>query len=293
MAKTITLTKTTAKNQVTRLETAKSLNTSSIVAPATNEIANKISTADIREAATALETSKIQARLGKGNGLTDKPGSGGSTGGLVKEITTPGFDKGKAGKGNVSEGEGILGLSDSEKELWSDIAADYAMTGGVIAAIPTPVTQGAGLGTLILAAGAHFLSKYGEPVPDEITGSNPGVTITGKGVGFDPITGQGPTKNEKLGQFTGDETKASGVILTQEEARNFQTAISQAQGNFLKNPNPMGDSSETTVIDERSMQRVDLILAGGGAAGPTGNNFQQFAVAQNMQFTIATDALFA
>ncbi|MFM7677039.1 MAG: hypothetical protein ACKO5F_15990 [Synechococcus sp.] len=166
-----------------------------------------------------------------------------------------------------------------------------AVIGGVVAGVASspvvvPLAAGVAIGSAVVAAAATVLEKRGTPVPDDITGTTSGVIITGKGVEFDPRTGQGPTVTEKLGQFTGDETTPSGVILTQEEARNLQEAINQAQGLSLKDPNPMSEPSETTVIDERSLQRVDLLLAGGGAGGPIESSFQQFVAAQDIQFTI-------
>ncbi|MFY8148688.1 MAG: hypothetical protein ACOVNL_05650 [Prochlorococcaceae cyanobacterium] len=310
-----TSTKTSKRSSKTKFRNTsslprKELDATSVVAPPASEITKNISDASLRDAADVIKGANVEAQFGNGNDLNQQTGTGGSTGGLIASITTPGFDEGRVNGGNASAdpkdgGLNIFGFSEKEKEAYGAVGIVFGAVGGVAAGVATagaavaasPVIIGAAAGVTIgaaLVAGAGLLlEKVGTPVPDDITGTTPGVTITGKGIEFDPITGQGPTATEKLGQFTGDETTASGVILTQEEARNFQEAINQAQGTFLKDLNPMGESSSTTVIDERSLERVDLILAGGGVAGPTGNSFQQLAVAQDIQFTIATEALVA
>lgn len=302
---TVAQSRKTAKIQGGRVEAAKSINSASIVAPSLKTITDNTSTVGIREAAKVLDSGRIRSRLGKDNGLTGQPANGGSTGNLLKEITTPGFDHGGASGDHLAEnprnqpGDGIANLTPAQKDLMGAlevVAGGIAGLAMIVAATgAAPVLAPAlAIGATVSAVGFGVMEKVGTPNPEDITGGTPGVTITGKGVGFDPITGLGPSKNEKLGLFTGDETGGSGVILTREEARNFKTALSGAQGSFHKNPSPLDESSNFAVLDDRTGQRIEMILAGGGAAGPIVSSSLGISGAQNLQhLAIAVDAILA
>jgi len=265
----------------------------------------------IREAASAVNVGKIKPAFSpseSGQSL----GSGGSTGGLLESIKTPGFDEGRVGGGNVSAdpkdapGTGWFSFSQNDKDTMgaftavngagSIIAGVIAgsatiLAGSAVAPAVVAVAAGATIGFAINAGVAAVLQLKGTPVPDAITGTFSGVTVGKNGVSFDPLTGMGPAKIQTLGQFTGDQTGWSGVLMTQAEVRGLIESFSKASGSYQKNPNPMSEPVGSVAADGSDIR----FMVGGGAAGPImegGNWLAGVSSASQFQF-VAVDALLA
>jgi hypothetical protein len=262
----------------------------------------------IREAASAVNAGRIQPAFGSSKSGQDL-GSGGSTGGLLESIKTPGFDEGRYSGSNVSAdpkdapGTGWYSYSQNQKDTegaWSAGATAGAVVSGAIGAVAglasAPVVAaaaaGATIGFAIFAGYTAVLEKKGTPVPDAITGTFSGFTLGSNGVSFDPLTGMGPAKIQTLGQFTGDQTGWSGVLMTQADVRGLIESFSKASGSYQKNPNPMSEEPVgSPVIDDRNLK----FMAGGGAAGPImGGGDWLAGVTSASQFQlVAADALLA
>jgi hypothetical protein len=265
----------------------------------------------IREAASAVNVGKIESSFGSSRPSKDL-GSGGSTGGLLESIKTPGFDEGRVGGGNVSAdpkdapGTGRFSLSQNEKDsigVLNAVSAGGLAIAGIVgatagtfvgaAAAPAVVAGAAivGIGFVVTGTIGTVLQLKGTPVPDAITGTFSGVTVGKNGVSFDPLTGMGPAKIQTLGQFTGDQTGWSGVLMTQAEVRGLIESFSKASGSYEKNPNPMSEPVGSVVADGRDIR----FMVGGGAAGPImggGNWLAGVSSASQFQL-VATDALLA
>jgi len=261
----------------------------------------------IREAASAVNAGRIQPAFGSSKSGQDL-GSGGSTGGLLESIKNPGFDEGRYSGGNVSAdpkdapGTGWYSYSQNQKDTegaWSAGATAGAVVSGAIGVVAglasAPVVAAAAAGATaafaIFAGYTAVLEKKGTPVPDAITGTFSGVTVGKNGVSFDPLTGMGPAKIQTLGQFTGDQTGWSGVLMTQAEVRGLIESFSKASGSYQKNPNPMSEPVGSVAADGSDIR----FMVGGGAAGPImggGNWLAGVSSASQFQL-VATDALLA
>jgi hypothetical protein len=265
----------------------------------------------IREAASAVNVGKIESSFGSSRPSQDL-GTGGSTGGLVESIMKPGFDEGRVGGGNVSAdpkdapGTGWFSYSQNQKDGMGVItivsgagatiagivgAAAGTVASAAVAPIIVGAAAGAGIGFVIVGATSAILDRKGTPVPDAITGTFSGVTVGKNGVSFDPLTGMGPAKIQTLGQFTGDETGWSGVLMTQAEVRSVTESLSKANGSYQKNPNPMSEPVGSVGADGRDIR----FMVGGGTAGPImggGNWLAGVSSASQFQL-VATDALLA
>jgi len=298
---------TTAANTAitSKTITANTLNsvTPSVQAQVKSSITENLSS--IREAATVLSATKIKPTLGSSLPSQD-PGKGGSTGGVLESIKSPGLDKSRIGGGNVSAdpkdepGSGWLNMSQNDKDTAGAISVVAGATAGIIGILAAGTTApvwvpALAVGLTASAATAAVLEKKGTPVPDAIIGTFSGITVSRNGVSFDPLTGMGPSKLQTLGQFTGDQTKGSGVFLTWQEVRNLSEALSKANGNHEKTPNPITDSDKSGVIDNRNMQAIQLMLAGGGAAGPImqGNEWLTGAISASQFHLAVNNALLA
>jgi len=231
---------------------------------------------------------------------------------LLESIKTPGFDEGRVGGGNVSAdpkdapGTGWFSFSQNDKDTMgaftavngagSIIAGVIAgsatiLAGSAVAPAVVAVAAGATIGFAINAGVAAVLQLKGTPVPDAITGTFSGVTVGKNGVSFDPLTGMGPAKIQTLGQFTGDQTGWSGVLMTQAEVRGLIESFSKASGSYQKNPNPMSEPVGSVAADGSDIR----FMVGGGAAGPImegGNWLAGVSSASQFQF-VAVDALLA
>lgn len=262
--------------------------TSSTIALNTSEsFKAKQNLSSIREASEVLGGGTIKpvlgAVLGGGRSSNQDLGRGGSTGGVIDNVMDKRMNAGAVSGGNAmvnprnsrwepwpasndpedKPGTGWFGFSTNTKE---NLAAGAAVAGWVASKPIPPQAKAAAAAT---AGVLGVLSVKGTPVPDDfITGTFTGLSIGRNGVSFDPLTGMGPSRTQTLGQFTGDQIRGSGVLMTREEVSNLNKALGQASGSHEKTPNPITGSANSGVIDNNSTQHIQFLMAGGGASGP-------------------------